>query len=272
MMAQSAILPRQGMPPDFSPIIRAIGEATFGGELLAFLHRLCGAEHCAIFDCKADRPRELIAVSFDGSNMAHRRASQYIAKDLWRNDTALEDARGNMQNAVPYMKRVDVRTMPRGDLRHSIYESGHIRERLLLCGGGGQGLTVLSILRSERRGRFSDSETLELFSVARNLLAIVEKQNEIAWRRGTLKSALSSLETIQGCIIAAPEQLPRRETEVCARIIYGLSTIGIALDLGIGEQTVTTYRKRAYQRLGICSQRELLTWYMARWNLDTVIH
>lgn len=27
-----------------------------------------------------------------------------------------------------------------------------------------------------------------------------------------------------------------------------------------------TYRKRAYQRLAIGSERELLTWYLARWS------
>nr|ART90100.1 hypothetical protein [uncultured bacterium] len=32
------------------------------------------------------------------------------------------------------------------------------------------------------------------------------------------------------------------------------------------EETVKTYRKRAYQRLAIGSERELLTWYLARWN------
>jgi DNA-binding CsgD family transcriptional regulator len=60
--------------------------------------------------------------------------------------------------------------------------------------------------------------------------------------------------------------LPRREAEVCARILYGMSSVGIALDLSVSEETVKTYRKRAYQRLNIGSERELLTWYLARWS------
>ena len=47
-----------------------------------------------------------------------------------------------------------------------------------------------------------------------------------------------------------------------ARILYGLSAAGIAVDLGIGIESVTTYRKRAYRRLGIATQRELLVWYL----------
>jgi DNA-binding CsgD family transcriptional regulator len=73
------------------------------------------------------------------------------------------------------------------------------------------------------------------------------------------------LPEIESCIVAT-SPLPRREAEVCARILYGLSSVGIALDLSVSEETVKTYRKRAYQRLVIGSERELLTWYLSHWN------
>jgi DNA-binding NarL/FixJ family response regulator len=66
--------------------------------------------------------------------------------------------------------------------------------------------------------------------------------------------------------------LPRREAQVCSRILYGLSSAGIALHLDVSEQTVKTYRKRAYERLGIGSERELLTWYLRRWSNEPVQH
>ena len=37
-----------------------------------------------------------------------------------------------------------------------------------------------------------------------------------------------------------------------------MSSEAIALTLGISVNTVLTYRKRAYTRLGICSQNELV--------------
>jgi DNA-binding CsgD family transcriptional regulator len=75
---------------------------------------------------------------------------------------------------------------------------------------------------------------------------------------------LSCLKTIQACLIEMAE-MPKRELEVCARIIFGISTVGIAIDLGVCESTVKTYRKRAYQRLSIGSERELITWYLRAW-------
>ena len=52
--------------------------------------------------------------------------------------------------------------------------------------------------------------------------------------------------------------LPRRELQVCTLIASGTSSEGIALELGVSLNTVLTYRKRAYVRLGISSQNELL--------------
>jgi hypothetical protein len=48
--------------------------------------------------------------------------------------------------------------------------------------------------------------------------------------------------------------------------LFGISSAGIALDLGIGEETVMPYRKRAYMRLSIATQRELLLWYVSEWS------
>lgn len=55
---------------------------------------------------------------------------------------------------------------------------------------------------------------------------------------------------------AAP-QLSPREVEVCIRIMLGITSEGIGIDLGISRNTVLTYRKRAYARLNISSQNQL---------------
>ena len=47
-------------------------------------------------------------------------------------------------------------------------------------------------------------------------------------------------------------------SHLCAAIAVGMNSEAIALTLGIRLNTVLTYRKRAYARLGICSQNELV--------------
>jgi DNA-binding CsgD family transcriptional regulator len=51
--------------------------------------------------------------------------------------------------------------------------------------------------------------------------------------------------------------LSPREVEVCVRIMLGVTSEGIGIDLGISRNTVLTYRKRAYARLKISSQNQL---------------
>ena len=94
---------------------------------------------------------------------------------------------------------------------------------------------------------------------------MLAKHADVCQSRPNVAQALTTLPEIENCIVAT-SHLPRREAEVCARILYGLSSVGIALDLTVSEETVKTYRKRAYQRLSIGSERELLTWYLARWS------
>ena len=57
---------------------------------------------------------------------------------------------------------------------------------------------------------------------------------------------------------AAPfDRLTAREAEVCERILIGYTSTGISLDLDIKPSSVNTYRRRAYEKLGIATQNEL---------------
>ena len=51
--------------------------------------------------------------------------------------------------------------------------------------------------------------------------------------------------------------LTPREEAVLGRIVSGISTEGIALDLDVKPSTVITLRKRGYAKLGIATQAEL---------------
>jgi DNA-binding CsgD family transcriptional regulator len=97
------------------------------------------------------------------------------------------------------------------------------------------------------------------------LLAAHAKHMELLDAHQGAIRAIGSIDRIQECLTASGA-LRVREIEVCARIIYGLSTLGIAVDLSLGEETVRTYRKRAYQRLALGTERQLLTWYLRQWT------
>ena len=57
--------------------------------------------------------------------------------------------------------------------------------------------------------------------------------------------------------------LPRREREVCERLLMGWTYDGVAADLGLSAGTVKTYRDRAFERLGIHHRNELFALALA---------
>lgn len=246
-------------------IINSIGDDSFHDGLLGFLHQNIGAEHCATLAFASDRPVKVGAVSLDGTDTAGHQVDLYL-RSYWRADPTMVAAHSLAGQTPSRLHRLNIAALPPSDLRDLIYGRTHISERLLLSGSvAGAGIS-LSILRSERRGTFTEDEVGRLGAMADTLLAIIAKHAALARGQRDLSVALSSLEVILDCMRHAPEGLPRREVEVCARSIYGISSFGIALELDIGEETVKTYRKRAYQRLGIATHHELLLWYVKRWS------
>ena len=244
-------------------VIGAVGRNDFYHRLAWWFHAAVGVEHLAVFAFNDDVPIEVGAASVDGTDTAHRQAGRYISGGYWRRDPSIFEAHAKIASVEPNVIRLDLDHLGDPELLHEIWGKTRIRERILLCGGSGDNGPILSILRPEH---LSEEELLNLRDVASTILALITKHDEIASRDRRLAQAMTSIDEIQLQISGAPERFPRREEEVCTRIIYGLSTAGISYELGIGEETVMTYRKRLYQRLGIATQRELLIWYLRLWS------
>jgi DNA-binding CsgD family transcriptional regulator len=66
------------------------------------------------------------------------------------------------------------------------------------------------------------------------------------------------LEAIEHLLQYVPGDLSKREIEVCARVIAGMTIDRTAVDLAIKRTSVITYRQRAYEKLNISRQNELL--------------
>ncbi len=246
---------------ELSDLILSIGTSRMVPAILSFLSNICGAEHCATFIVGKNNLIHRSAASWDGTDTAHKRASLFAAQ-YWRDDPVFAAIRkGGCRTDII---RTDMRRLPMSQLREKIYFD--ISERVLVHRRSSSGSAIaLTVLRSKNASSFSDDDVSRLQEVSSTLLAVLEKHHDFCEARQNASNALASLGDIEQCILAS-HLVPRREAEVCARTIYGLSARGIALSLGIGEESVKTYRRRTYERLGVGSPRELLIWYLARWG------
>lgn len=243
-------------------LIDAIGTEVFGEKLLRLLYEEAGADHCSGFVRTGDRVSRLTSASLDGTDTARLQGTLYLDGQYWRRDTMLADGWEDLAGGAIRVSRVAVADIPDPDLREAVYRHSFICERVMICGARGRTAFGVSVLRSDRQGPFTGRALDRLRSRSDLLLSIVAKHASVACDARSTAADLTSLERIEARIATSPVKLARREAEVCARILYGLSTAGIALDVGVGSESVATYRKRAYDRLGIATRRELLLWYL----------
>jgi DNA-binding CsgD family transcriptional regulator len=233
-----------------SAVVESIGAHDFADRVLSFAAAVVGADHCAAYQFRGGELSLL--VSADGEGASTR-------PDL----TAYEIKRQLSMVAVDAV-RIEVAGVPEASARACGFAAGR-SQRILVATRKADAAYCLSIVRPARHDPAQDMEIELLRRTAGILVSAIAKHNDLVANKPNLTPALSSLPEIEECVLSATD-LSRREGEVCARILYGLSSYGIALDLGIGKESVMTYRKRAYLRLGIGSQRELLIWYLALWS------
>lgn len=114
------------------------------------------------------------------------------------------------------------------------------RRHLLLC----------QFYRITAQGRFSDAQRARLQAMAPAIGASVARHFQQA---ATPDQNLAALFATRSPLTT----LTPREQEVCRHILLGLSSEAISQALGISVHSTLTYRKRAYERLGISAQNEL---------------
>lgn len=248
-----------------APLISTMGSRDFDSTLLDLVSKECGAAHCMSAEVCDGVPKILSLLSGEDSQNARANLDRYSFNQNWKIDPVIEVARGtdDLSNAVFFHVPRDM--LP-SRVAQQIYET-HTSDRLVLIQAVERRLYLIALFRTPAQGEFSDSQVQNFCELGSTLVAATAKHSSIIGCEERLLQALTSLTEIEARMGSLSEELSARERQVCARILYGMSNAGIALDLGVGEQTSITYKKRAYSRLQIGSNRELLHLYLNRLSL-----
>jgi len=258
--------PARGAPfvqerSDIGDLVTHLGRPSFESELVRCLHEMYGADHLFVCQDPAGKPRMLATASFDGSRAAEGMCNDYFVDGMWRFDPAM-GAGGQCSPSRNVLIHLNIETPETSELRN-FYARERVSERVLVFGHGPDGTMLqVSIVRSQRNGAFSSEQRGRLGLLARTFIPMLAKHQQLRRQGEQLPHAVTSLDAIEHYLAQAPERMSRRESQVIARTLYGLTATGIALDLGIGFETVISYRKNFYRRSMIGGYRELLVWYL----------
>lgn len=234
-----------------------IGRHAFAPKLLTHLKASVGAAHCVLYRFEEDDLEVLGFASADGTEMAGSNSARY-RKDFWKRDAIYQGLKGRLTGYRSEVACVAAENVGDPEFRHELFHTQGLAGRAMLVGERGKGLYGVSLFCEQSAGFFSESETQAIQSIADILISCVARHHDLLARDTSLCALFSSVEELAARFTAIPSALSRRECEVCARIVYGMSMKEIGRDLGITAETGTTYRKRAYLHLQVSNRSELL--------------
>lgn len=208
----------------FDHLILAIGQPTFRRVLFETLQALGNADRCLVF--KSAAPAESTCVIDAGISA---KASQAVL-----------------------LKHEKVLLAPTLHERRRLARLAGIADIFAFTACAGRRTCTVFVLR-ERNGQFTADElsALSLGSevIGASIIKHLQKPQDPFDRDGVISRVITRS--------GAFECLTNREQSVCVGILTGHTTEAIALHLGISINSVLTFRRRAYQKLGISSQNEL---------------
>lgn len=234
---------------DIAPAVLAIGHSDFPNVLIDTLRRQAGVGHCMVFalsragaaTCLLDAGNIPI-----GGDLGAAYAGQFHQSDP--NRDALFEGEGR----APIMLPAFAPRMYGARYRKIFFHDSGIVDKCATAIWTGDTCFYVNFYRITTQGRFSAAQRERLQAIAPAIGASVARHFQCGTTPDQILAALFAT-----CTPLAG--LTPREQEVCRRILSGFSSEAISKGLGISLHSTLTYRKRAYERLGISSQNELFS-------------
>jgi DNA-binding CsgD family transcriptional regulator len=235
-------------------LIATIGTPSFEPSFFQTAWEATDCEHLTAFAC-SDRSaaRLLFAINRGSRPIARSIAEKYLTH-YWNHDPANQVCNRSTSSNYEIAVRVLSQDIDHDGYRRDCYSSIDLVDRFSIIRHTKDETIRLNLYRSARRGRFAATDLAPVLEYADVMLALLAKHD--AQRIPVVQS--NETDVLTQRLRRIFPQLARRERDVCVGIMQGMSSEAIALVLGISVNTVLTYRKRAYARLGISSHNELM--------------
>lgn len=236
---------------DIAPAVLAIGRPDFPNVLIDTLRRQAGVGHCMVFNLTRTGAASCLLDAGNipiGSDLGAAYAGQFHEFDPNR------DALFEGEGSAPIMLPSFAPRMYGARYRKIFFNDSDIVDKYATAIWVGDTCFYVNFYRITAQGRFGDAERARLQTIAPAIGASVARHFQQA-ATATPDQNLAALFATRAPLSA----LTPREQDVCRRILLGFSSEAISQVLGISLHSTLTYRKRAYERLGISSQNELFS-------------
>lgn len=214
--------------------LATLGTAAFATRFLDLVEWL-GADQIMVFGISDRSATCLLSRNFARTALGGRLATRYL--DGWyRSDPLLPELRTIEPGEIRLRRMEDFAHAMAADYREIFFDRPGLAGKTALLAAGRQLSLMLNLYHVEAERDRADDDVLVL--AARLCLLHFESSTDIGYP-------------------APLAALSDRERTVCLGILAGRKAEMIAGNLNVATSTVVTYRKRAYEKLGISSRAAL---------------
>lgn len=246
---------------DAATLIDTMGTADFEANLFRLTWEALRCEHVSAFALsEADQPRLLLGMNSGIPDLA-RHVGTIYAQRYWHMDPVNQVALPSGALSEGIVVRLTEKDLSESPYRRDLYSASEwassgakVVERLSMVKRHDKEIVRINFYRHCDVGAFTSDDLDRLAGSADLLFALIAKHAAL---RVVLQTN-GDWQTYEKLLRLVAPTLSPRELEVCAGIAVGMTSEAIASKLGIRLNTILTYRKRAYARLNISSQLELL--------------
>ena len=236
-------------------LVDCVGLESFEGRLAAATALAFDCAHLTAFNFYKDNaPRKMVMSAIDNQASVEEAGKRY-SEVHWKIDPTNLFRDRNLEVGKYYWVLTSSNEVDDPDYLSDCYHETQIYYRASLLRRFPEYTMKLSFHRKRVAGEFLRGQLDNIQYYVDTICSLVRRHDNM---RPVPKSTDAARDAYTNTLIGRFPTLTQRELQTCALICVGMTSEAIALTLGISINTVLTFRRRAYQKLNICSQNELL--------------
>jgi len=219
-----------------------VGDRSFNQAFLNLVETHLGADQVMVFSYGANKPTCYLSYNTHPEKNANQLAQAYLETGYADDPLQPQISRLADINGTDVFSLSTLATNMAPLYRHRFFEQPGIVDKLTVLARRDTSCLGVNFYRFADSGAFAPELTANPVLDVLGQLALLHYSDS---QPQDMRSPLLSLS--------------EREREICEGILRGKTTDAIAWELEVAPSTVTTYRKRAYLKLGINSKPALFT-------------
>lgn len=225
-----------------SRCISQIGKKAFNAAYIELATSVLRADQCMIFSYEGEEPRCFLSYNTRPDGEARALAEKYVTFG-YTNDPFFQIAKTtSTADAVQIFDLNGLKGRMDQEYLQAFFEKPGLVDKVAISVRKGSLHLCLNFYRYAETGPYS-----------REFLEKNEGGFEVAAHLAALHYQSSSDHSLEDPLLTLSE----REQEVCRWILKGLTTDAIAAEMDLSPNTISTFRRRAYDKLAINSKTAL---------------